>query len=194
MDTIRLRLSITAFLVVIIAANINVALFGPAAILINAGVLVAFDFTIKDVIQDAWNRQPGLWLKMLALVGTGSVLSAILTIAGAILLGGRLELQDTFIALASFVAFLSSGLLDAGTYQKLIRHPWLYRVNSSNLAGVTLDSLVFVSLAHWLAWGWPGWVTVLSLAGGQVLVKLAGGVAWSLILWGLYQKVYILGR
>jgi len=152
---------IALYLVAIVAANQSVTVFGASAAIINAFLLISLDLTSRDALHDQW-RGRWLWPKMLALIAGGSVLSYALNAAA-----GR-------IALASFVAFLSAGLIDALTYAMLGERSRLVRMNGSNLFSAAVDSVVFPLIAFPVF----SWWIVLGLFGAKVL----GGVAWSLVL------------
>lgn len=159
---------IAIYLTAIVIANLSVAYFGPSVAILNAFLLIGLDLTVRDRLHEQWNGR-GLWLKMLALIGGGSLLSYALNVnAGP-------------IALASFVAFLGAGLADTLVYWLLGERGRLVRVNGSNLVSSAVDSVLF----PWLAFGWPLlWPIVI----GQFVAKVAGGWLWSLILFRRERK------
>ena len=80
------------YLVAIVLANLLVAEFGTKAVLVVAFLFIGLDLTSRDYLHEIW--QSKLWLKMLLLIGVGSLLSWLLN-------------KDAGqIALASFLAFL----------------------------------------------------------------------------------------
>lgn len=156
------------YLLAIVLANASIATFGPTAATFNAFIFIAFDLTARDALHEAWHHDH-LWLKMFALILTGSVLSAFLAPA---------------IALASFTAFLAAGVSDALVYQIAYRQPQMIKMNGSNLVSSFVDSFVFI----WLAFGNPIlWGVVLS----SYAAKIAGGLMWSLIITRFKQRSVI---
>jgi queuosine precursor transporter len=149
---------VALYLIAIVAANISIAQFGASAAVFNAFVFIAFDLTARDALHDAWHNDK-LWLKMFALVSTGSLLSALLAPP---------------VALASFAAFMAAGAVDALLYQVAFQQPRLVRMNLSNLLSAFVDSLVFVTLAF----GGVLWGIILP----TYLAKVAGGLIWSFVL------------
>lgn len=157
-------LLITLYLAAIVVANLLVAQFGPGITIFNAFLFIGLDLTTRDKLHDAWQGKR-LWLKMLALIATGSLLSALL------------NYKAVPIALASCGAFLASGVVDALVYTLLAKYPRFARVNGSNLVSAAVDSIVFPALAF----GFPLlWGIVL----GQFVAKVLGGFLWSIILRG----------
>ena len=149
------------YLVAIVAANLLVARFGPAVVVVNAFLFIGLDLTARDHLHDAW-RGRGLWRKMAVLIAAGSLLSWVLN-RGA----GQ-------IALASFVAFALAGVADAVIYHWLGDRARLVRVNGSNMVSAAVDSLIFPTLAFGALM--PGVVL------GQFAAKVGGGFVWSLVL------------
>jgi len=105
----------------------------------------------------------GLGLKMGLLVITGSVITVAVNSAAM------------KIAIASFVAFALAFTADALVYHFFNKRNRLFLVksNMSNIAGATVDSIVFPSMAF------GGWFPLVSA--GQLLAKVLGGVLWSLL-------------
>jgi uncharacterized PurR-regulated membrane protein YhhQ (DUF165 family) len=124
---------VVAYAATIVAANWSIAAFGiinvgfgfqaPAAVLF-AGLA----FTFRDFVHETAGRR---W----AIV--------------AILIGGSLSfvLATPALAIASAVAFLVSEGLDLVVYDRLRGTGWLLAVGSSNVAGFTVDSILFLALA-----------------------------------------------
>lgn len=150
---------IFAYLLAIICANLLTAWLGPWITPINALLFVAFDLTAKDKLQHKW----GFGWKLIALILAGSVLSVLFC------------LSAWRIALASFVAFLISGLGDAWVFEHLRAKGWLWQVNGSNAAGAFIDSFLFLAIAF----GWPPIWGAVAL---QALAKIFGGAIWSVII------------
>lgn len=135
----------------IVAANYAVANFGPIPVgfglVAPAGVLFAgLAFTIRDLLHDAAG-----WRVTVAAIVVGCAVS--------LATGGPVEK----IAYAGGAAFLLSELLDMAIYAPLRERRWLVAVALSNLAGLLIDSALFL----WLAFG------SMAFLPGQVWGKLA---------------------
>lgn len=155
-------LYVIMYLVAIVAANLIVARFGSGASKVTAFFAVGLDFTVMDRLHDAWHRR-GLWWKMALLIASGSVISWMLNRNA-----GR-------IGVASFVAFVVSGIIDRLIYTVLYRKPWHQRSNWSNAGSSLADSLIFPALAF-------GWPPDPDIVWNQFTGKWAGGMLWSLVL------------
>ena len=138
------------------------AWLGPWVTPINGFLFIGLDITSRDALHDAWHRKGLLW-KMGLLIATGSVLSWLLNRNA-----GR-------IALASFVAFAAASIVDGLVYHVLRRRSRFERVNWSNLASGTVDSVIFPALAF-------GWPPDMEIVYGMSTAKVAGGLFWSLLL------------
>jgi len=123
-------------------------------------IFIGFDLTCRDYIHETW-RGENLWPKMLGLIGIGSILTAVVNI------------NALWIAIASFVGFLSAGIVDTFVYGKLIDWDWKVKVNGSNVLGSASDSFFFISIAF-------GFMPLLIFL--QFAVKAFGGFAWSPIV------------
>lgn len=129
--------------------------------MINAFLFIGLDLTSRDKLHDTW-RGRGLWWKMALLIACGSALSWVLN-------------RDAGqIALASFVAFMCAGAIDAITYHVLRDRAWMIRVNGSNTLSAAVDSIVFPTLAF------GAFMPIVVV--GQFSAKVLGGFAWALIL------------
>lgn len=153
---------IALYLIAIVIANLTVAYFGPPAAIANAFLLISLDLTTRDSLHDRWQGK-GLWLKMLALIGAGSLLSF------------ALNANAGPIALASFVSFAGAGLADTLMYWVLGDKAKLVKVNGSNVVSAAVDSLIFPALAFGLPLLW--WIVL-----GQFAAKVTGGFVWSVVL------------
>lgn len=160
------RLLILGYLSAIIIANLTVAWFGPAVVVINAFILVSCDLVARDRLHEAWH---GDRRKLAALIASGSLLSA------------ALDWRALPVAAASFAAFALSETADTLVYARLERRGWYVKVNGSNVVSAAVDSLVFLSLLSVLGGGLP-LAAVPALAGAQWLAKTAGGALWSWVL------------
>ena len=155
------QIAVIIYLLSIVLANLAIVWFGPAASIVNAFLLIGLDLTLRDRLHDAWQGQQ-LWLRMFALICTGSVVTVLL------------NLDALPIAIASAVAFGVSGVGDAFVYQLLRSKQYLLRVNGSNVVGSALDSMIFPTLAFG--------ALMPEIVIGQFAAKLVGGGLWSLIL------------
>lgn len=154
-------LYILMYLAVIVLANLTVAMFGPSMTIVNAFLFIGLDLVARDKLHDTWHSNH-LWLKMAALIATGSVLSWVVN-------------RDAGqIALASFVAFMLAGAADTATYHLLRNRAWWQRVNGSNVVSAAVDSIVFPTLAFG--------ALLPAIVIGQFAAKVAGGAMWSAII------------
>ena len=152
---------VMVYLLTIVAANLLTARFGPGVTVLNAFCFIGLDLSTRDQLHARWQGRR-LWSRMLLLISSGGLL--------AFLLGG-----SGHIALASSLAFIAAGSVDALVYYALSGRARLVQINGSNLAGAIVDSLLFPLLAF----GWPlSWIIVL----GHILAKVAGGALWALVL------------
>lgn len=162
---------VAVYLGAIVAANLSVAEWGPRAAAYNAFLFIGLDLVARDRLHDAWGGQGRtlLWLRLGVLIGTGSILSYLVSKWLDVGPPGLIEK----VALASGLAFLVAATLDAVVYQACHRLPWLERSNRSNVVGAAADSVVFQSVAF--GWSFP-------LVFAQFVAKVAGGLVWSLVL------------
>lgn len=158
---------IAAYLSAIVIANLTVAWFGPAVVIVNALVLVSLDLTARDRLHQAWEGK-GLAWKMGLLIVVGSGLSA------------ALDYAALPVAIASCLAFATAATVDTVVYSFLGARPWLIRSNGSNVVSAAVDSIIFLSVLA--SYGMLPWVVVPLLIAGQWLAKAGGGLAWSIIL------------
>jgi len=142
-----------AYAIAMTVANMLVATFGPSISPINAFVFIGFDLALRDWLQI--KLKP---VQMGALiVGTG-------------LLTYALDQSAGMIAIASAVSFTVAALIDWLIFTK-IKGTWLFRANSSNVAGSAVDSLVFPTIAF--GGFMPEIVTM------QFVAKIVGGAIWT---------------
>lgn len=89
-------------------------------------------------------------------------------VAVAIVVGAGLSwlLASAHIAVASVVAFAGSELIDSAIYARLRTRSWLRAVVGSNVAGLVVDSVLFVPLAF----------GSLAAVPGQILGKTASTI------------------
>lgn len=149
------------YLVAAVAANTAIAYFGPRALVVSAALFIGLNMTVRDKLHDRWQDNL-LWLRMLVLILSGSVLSYIASPDA-----GR-------IGIASMVAFICSEFADAFVYGRLRSKRWSVRVNASNTVGAAVDSLVFPTIAF------ASWLPAVVLL--QFGAKVVGGFLWSWVL------------
>jgi hypothetical protein len=121
-----------AYILTIFAANWAISRFGAVPVgfglLAPAGVYLAgLAFTLRDLTQERLGRA-----SVVAAIVGGAVLSAVIS---------------PQFALASGVAFLVSELADLAVYTPLRERHWLGAIAASNVVGLVLDSLLFLTLA-----------------------------------------------
>lgn len=152
---------VSMYLAAIVCANLLVAAFGPAVSIANALVFIGFDITSRDRLHAAWHGR-GLAWKMGTLIAAGALISYALNASA-----GR-------VALASFVAFAVSALLDTLIYALLRNRSYLVKANGSNVVSAAADSLIFPTLAFGALLPW--------IVLGQFVAKLIGGAIWAWLL------------
>lgn len=141
-------LSIAAFVICAVAANILTARYGLVPVGLGltatAGTWAAgLVLLARDLVHDTAGRAA-----VLGCIAAGAALSAVLA--------------TSHLAAASGVAFAVSELADLAVYQPMRRRGWARAVLASNLVGSFVDTLVFLALA-----GFPIW----SAMPGQILAK-----------------------
>ncbi len=137
-------------------ANLTVAMFGAAITPVNGFVLIGLDLSLRD------------WLHVRL---RSWQLGTLIIVAGAITYG--LDHSTKQIAIANTAAFTLAALVDWFVFSRLRRGSWLFRSNTSNVAGSAVDSLVFPTLAFG---SFLPSIIVL-----QFLAKTVGGAFWSWI-------------
>lgn len=151
-------MQILIYLGAIVAANLTINHFGPSATVYVAFILIGLDMSMRDSLHAKWQGK-NLWTKMLLLILTGSIISA--------------AFGSGQIAIASFLAFLSAGVVDAVIYQILGKRSYMVKANGSNVVSALVDSGVFVTVAFGFM---PGIILM------QWVVKVFGGYVWSTII------------
>lgn len=148
---------IVVYIAAMVVANTLVWWLGPWFSPINAFLLIGLDLTLRDVMQERFNR----W-----------------QLAGVIIVGGIITWgvnpAAKHIAIASAVAFLVSAVADWAVYTALRSKPWLVRSNGSNVIGAAVDSAIFLPLAFGVFLPWAMFL--------QFLAKIGGGAVWSLVM------------
>jgi uncharacterized PurR-regulated membrane protein YhhQ (DUF165 family) len=151
-----------AFVLTVWGANVALAQWGiiPVGFGLSAPAGVFFaglGFTLRDLLHERAGR---LW-----------VVVAILT--GAAL---ALFLEETRrFAMASAVAFMVSEAADLAVFEPLRRRSWLGAVALSNTVGLTVDSVIFLSLAF----------GSLAFLDGQLVGKFYMTAGAIVLLWGV---------
>jgi uncharacterized PurR-regulated membrane protein YhhQ (DUF165 family) len=151
-----LILAILIYAVSMTLANLTVAIFGAAITPVNGFVLIGLDLSLRD------------WLHVRLRPWQ---LGTLIIVAGAITYG--LDHSTKQIAIANTAAFTLAALADWFVFSRLRRGSWLFRSNTSNIAGSAVDSLVFPTLAFG---SFLPSIVVL-----QFLAKTVGGAFWSWI-------------
>lgn len=175
---------IAAYLGAIVAANLTLAEWGrdhPEVAVYNAFAFIGLDLVARDRLHDYWRHK--LARRMAGLIVAGSVVSYL----AGLWIGSGPDVGK--IAAASCVAFAATAVVDTLAYRRLEEHPWLERINGSNIAAALVDSLVFVGLIAYLdvAFGaGPGFPHVIAF--GLFTAKVAGGVVWSLLLSRMWRR------
>ncbi len=123
-----------------------------------SGVLaIGVGFTLRDLVQ----RRLGVKVAVLAILA-GALLSTAL---------------DTSLALASGIAFLLAEMLDLFVYTPLQRRHLVGAVVASNLVGVVVDSIVFLTIAF----------ESLALLEGQIIGKAWMTLAAIPVVYGIRE-------
>ena len=147
------------YIIVLVVANLLVAMIGPWFSVVNSFVLIGLDLTLRDKLHDKWDGNP---LKIGGLIAVAGVVSYLLNPAS-----GQ-------IAIASVIAFTLSMVADSFVYQKLKDQPWEKRTTGSNLAGAAIDSLAFPTIAF------GGLMP--EIVAMQFASKVVGGFIWTKLI------------
>jgi len=153
----------TVFLANWLVSNVGVQLEegGPHllpifSLMVPSGVLaVGLGFTLRDLVQR----------------NLGTRYSAIAVLIGA----GLSALLSPALALASGASFLISELLDLGVYTPLRKKNLMVAVIASNLVGLVVDSILFLTLAFGMS--------SLTFLPGQIIGKLLMTILVLPIVW-----------
>jgi uncharacterized PurR-regulated membrane protein YhhQ (DUF165 family) len=149
------------YLSAIVLANLSVGYFGPSAVVVNAFLFIGLDLTSRDKLHETWSKKGLVW-KMALLIAVGSFLSWVFNQGVA------------KIAIASFVAFAVSAIVDTAVYSMLHAQPRWIRINGSNIPSALVDSLIFPTLTFGSFMPW--------IVAGQFAAKVLGGLLWMIIL------------
>ena len=152
---------VLVFLGAIVSANLVLYFLGPIPwAMVNGFIFIGLDFVVRDKLHEIWETH--LWKRMLGLIFTGSAISVLFNV-------GALQ-----IAIASFIAFMVAGLVDAVIYHALKDKKWLIKSNASNAGGSIADSILFPTIAF------GAFIPEIIL--GQIASKFLGGVVWSFVI------------
>jgi hypothetical protein len=156
---------VAVYLAAIVAANLALATFGPAAAIPVGFVLIGLDLTTRDRLHDRWAGRRLPW-RMAGLIAAGGAISYALNMSGG----------QARVAAASTAAFAVAATLDAVVYSRL--RGWNPRARSaaSNVPAAAADSWLFLELAF------PGPAPMLIVL-AQFLAKSLGGAVWALVLY-----------
>ncbi len=146
----------TVYVAAIVAANLTIEMFGPAATPINAFLLIGLDLALRDWLHVRLRA----WQMVILLLGTGVVTFAINPAAAR-------------IATASAGAFTLAALADWFVFTRL-RGSWMRKANGSNVAGALVDSLLFPTIAFG--------ALLPHIVAMQFLAKVLGGAVWSWLI------------
>lgn len=167
-------LVITLYLAAIVLANHLITVYGQSALPWVAFTLIPFDLVARDLMQDRWQpskyemRPNPIFLRMAGLILLGAAMS---WITGT----GSLRVN-----IASLIAFVVAGTIDALTYQWMIRYGRIFRINAATFTAAITDSIIFVTIAfNEIIW---------ILVGLQIGMKIAGGFVWSLLLYRFFKN------
>tara|TARA_R110000751_G_scaffold223906_1_gene325999 strand:- start:133 stop:669 length:537 start_codon:yes stop_codon:yes gene_type:complete len=155
-------LVIALFLGSAVAANLAVNAWGQPALVFTAWVLIPFDLITRDILHDRWKwRGSALWRRMALLILAGALLTCVAS------------WNAREVALASFAAFAAAGAINAIVFHRNLHRSRYFRMNISNLAAASVDSVVFPLVAFGVA-GTSGELCV-----AQAASKFIGGLLWS---------------
>lgn len=160
-------LAVLIYFSAIVAANLSVAALGPWISPLNSFLFIGLDLSLRDHLHDSWSGG-NLWARMLALIAFAGVVSYVLNPASA------------QIAMASVVAFVAAGVVDAVSYHLMRSRPYLQRSNASNASSALVDSVVFPALAFG--------AFLPHIVAMQFFAKVCGGFVWSIVLSSINAK------
>lgn len=164
MQAIRISL----YILVLILSNYIVFYFGQIGLIITASLLIPFDFVIRCYFHEKWKGKK-LVRNLSLLIFVASTLTFLTN-------------QETLnISIASMIGFITAQITAGITYQMLIKKDYLYKVNGSDLVGITFDSLIF----QYIAFGAINPYISLS----QIFLKFFGGLFW---YWIIFVKIKLI--
>lgn len=161
--------AVVLFLSAIVAANLAVATYGQAALVITAWIVIPFDMLTRDLLHERW-RNDRLALRMGALVLLGGAITILLS-------------SSTWrVAVGSCLAFALAMGVNSIVFERLIERTRFRRMTASNAAAAIVDSIAFPLIAFGTL------DPVLSLA--QASSKTLGGVAWTAAALYLLPRIH----
>lgn len=152
---------IVLFLAALTAANLIVKHFGPTGLWFSSALLIPFDFICRCIFHETWKGRR-LIINLLLL----TIASGIITFA--------INHEALNIALASFAGIVAVQIFAGIFYQTFKKKSFFIKVNLSDLVAIIVDSLVFQLVAFH--------VINLEITGGQMLIKIVGGLFWYFII------------
>lgn len=152
-------LAVALFLAAVVSANMAVAVYGQAALVVTAWVVIPFDMLTRDLLHERW-RGDRLVLRMGVLV----LLGGAITVA--------LNWTSWRIAAGSCIAFALAMTVNSLVFERLIERTSRFgRMTASNAAAAIVDSVAFPMIAL-------GTLDPI-LSAAQASSKIIGGIAWS---------------
>ena len=164
MQAIRISL----YILVLILSNYIVFYFGQIGLLITASLLIPFDFVIRCYFHEKWKGKK-LIRNLFILIFTASFLTFLL------------NKETLSISIASSCGFITAQIAAGITYQLLIKKRYLYKVNGSDLIGITFDSLIFQLIAFGII---NPYISI-----SQIFLKFFGGLFW---YWIIFVKIKLI--
>lgn len=154
------------YLAALIAANLIVKHFGSHGLWFSSAILIPFDFVCRCIFHETWKG-----FKLVRNLVVLTLISGIITVA--------FNYNALNIALASFTGIVAVQVFAGLFYQAFKNKSYLFKVNLSDLVAIIVDSIVFQLVAF---------KTVdLSVTGGQILIKIFGGLFWYFIIFKLLK-------
>lgn len=154
------------YLIALIAANLIVKHFGSHGLWFSSAILIPFDFVCRCIFHESWKG-----IKLVKNLILLTLVSGIITVA--------LNYNALNIALASFAGIVSVQIAAGLFYQRFKNKSYFFKVNISDLIAIIVDSIVFQYVAFQLI--------DFNVTGGQILIKIFGGLFWYFIIFKLFK-------
>ena len=159
-------LFIILYLVALVAANLIVKHFGPYGLWFSSAFLIPFDFICRCIFHETWKGY-----KLVLNLTLLTIVSGIITFV--------FNHDALNIAVASFAGIVSVQIFAGIFYQIFKKKSFLVKVNLSDLVAIVVDSIVFQMVAF---------QTInFQVTGGQILIKMLGGLFWFFIIFKLLK-------
>lgn len=160
-QAVKTKLLILVYLSVFTLANFLVYWFGPKGLVFTSLLLIPFDFVVRCYFHENWKGKQ-LLIRLTFIVIAASTITFLI------------NKEALNIALGSATGFFAAQLFSGLLYQYLITKRSIIKVNLSDLAAITADSIVFqlVAFQHF------NYQIILS----QLFLKIIGGLFWYFIL------------